>query len=105
MIRARLSGPPETATATKGRRSNPPIVASAAPSSSTVSGNAMLFPSDRVSAAETLPLGCSLLLDIARRLRKRLIQLSQRNARILFLIGLGQRHAEFQQCIRRLGAL
>src|SRR5580692_8006607 len=93
-----LSGPPETATAISGRGSNPPIAASAAANSRSVNA-------ERTSAAETFAFGAGVLLDRRAGVGKLLFELGEGDAGALFLVGAGQRHAELQQVVGRLGAL
>ena len=59
----------------------------------------------RRSATQPLFLGGRALLDRAARVREVAIELSQRDAGILLLVGAGQRHAELQEIVRRLRPL
>src|SRR5215469_7436785 len=97
IVSARLSGPPETPTASDGRGSNPPIAASAA--SSAAAGSIGVGGS---AAAKPLLLGAGALPDCRRRIGEALVELVERQTSVLFLIGLGQRHAEIQQIVRSL---
>src|SRR5438309_10311032 len=87
---ARLSGPPETATAINGFVSKPPIAASAALSSPNVSGAAGMAG----SAAETLLLGRGALLDRGAGSGEIMAELGQYDTGVLLRIGAAQGHAE-----------
>src|SRR5580658_5697276 len=89
---ARLSGPPETPIASRGRGSKPPIAVSAASSSIRVSG---------LAAANALLLGGGALPHRRSRIGEGLVELVQGQARILLLVGARQRHAEIEQAVRR----
>src|ERR1051326_9518283 len=56
------------------------------------------------SAAETLLLCRGAFLDRSTRRRKIVVELGQRDAGVLLLIGARQRHAQLQQFVGRLGA-
>src|SRR3954471_12250973 len=101
IVKARLSGPPETATAMNGLASKPPIAASAAFSSPSVSGAAGMAG----SAAETLLLGRGALPDRGAGSGEIMVELGQYDTGVLLLIGAAQRHAELQQFVGRFGAL
>ena len=62
-------------------------------------------PAIRASATQPLFLGGRPLLDRASRVREVAIELSQRDAGILLLVGAGERHAELQQIVGRLRSL
>src|ERR1700730_2040651 len=95
-----LSGPPETATATTGRASKPPIRSSAFANSPRVSAAADMGD----STAEAFLLRAGAALDRGARAGEIVIELGQRDAGVLLLIGAGQRHAELQQLVGRLAA-
>ena len=83
-----------------GRGSNPPIAASAAANSCQASAAAAVLLSSQDACSRQL--ACSLIAALV--LGKLLIELSERDAGILLLVGAGQRHAELQQIVGRLGA-
>src|SRR5207302_7570003 len=109
-MRARLSGPPETATAIRGRASKPPSASSDAPSSPVVSGavgpGLLCFArnDNTGSASEALLFRRRVLLDRGCRLREIVIQLRQGDAGVLLLIGAAERHRKLQQIVGCLGA-
>src|SRR4051794_20495062 len=100
IVKARLSGPPETATAMNGLASKPPIAASTAFSSPSISGAAGMAG----SAAETLLLGRGALLDRGAGSGEIMVELGQYDTGVLLLIGAAQRHAQLQQFVSRLRA-
>src|SRR5205823_14871218 len=79
---------------------NPPVASSAAASSSTVSGVAAIAG----SAAEALLLRRGAVLDRGAGGGEIMVELAQRDAGVLLLVGAGERHAELQQLVGRLGA-
>src|SRR5579862_8418831 len=97
---ARLSDPPETATAITGRASKPPSASSVADSSAIVSGAV----GTRLSPAQALLLRRGVLSDGGPRFREIVIELRQGEAGVLLLIGTAEGHAKLQQIIGRLGA-
>src|SRR4051794_26068603 len=108
-ISAMLSGPPETATAISGRASNPPIAARLAANSGKASGEVRGAVDGAAavtsgSAAQSFHFAGGALLDRRRGLREFLAEFRERDAGILLLVGAGQRHAQFQQRLRRLRA-
>ena len=102
MASAKLSGPPETATARNGELSKRAIEASEAANSPRVRGlgwrSACQQPSRFFSAT-----ACSLIA--LPGLREVVIELGERDAGVLLLVGAGERHAEFQQIVGRLRPL
>ena len=103
-VSARLSGPPETATATTGRASNPPIASSAAaaPPASAARRSSRSARSRRGPARRRRFFfsASARFLDRGAGVREIVVELGQRDAGILLLIGAGQRHAELQQARR-----
>src|SRR5438309_8677162 len=97
-ISAMLSGPPETATAIAGRASKPPSAASEAASSASVSGDVSNGPSLRSvagsSAPEALLFRRGVVLDRGARFREIVIELRQRDAGVLLLVGATERHGK-----------
>src|SRR5581483_2376696 len=100
IARARLSGPPDTATARRGAGSNPPSAAIAAANSASPSGLTA-----GSGAAEALLLGGRALLDRGAGPREVMVELGKGDAGVLLLVGVAERHAELEQLFGRLGAL
>src|SRR3954470_12778999 len=98
---AMLSGPPDTATAIKGVASKPPIRSNAAANSSAVNG----ATDTAGSAPEVLLLAVGTRSDRRARVREIAIELGQRDASVLLLVGAGERHAELQELLGGFGAL
>ena len=96
---ARLSGPPETATASRGRRSNGPSAAISAAKLGRVRAGA----AGRSDALGARALAGQRLLDVGRRVRELLGELGVGQAGLVVLAQAFERHAELQQVVRRLG--
>src|SRR5262245_44670440 len=94
-IKARLSGPPETASATRGK---PLSGSNSLPASATEIGDPF------ISTTGPLPLSLGLVADAFRRLWELGLQLSECRAGGILLTERRQRHAELEQRLRRLAA-